>query len=368
MSIHATARGLQYARLGPALEVISAAADIPLTHVQSVYSDRQRLKIGQPLDGMVHVKWMAASINPSDINQIEGSYALKALELPAIGGNEGAGRVIKVFGSVQESIRPGNWVIPSLPGFGTWRTESICRPEDLYVIPENKLTLEQAATMQVNPPTAYQLLLGPQGGSLRVARGGVVIQNAANSAVGRCVIQIAAIHGIKTVNIVRDRDQYSDLEADLKSLGATLVIPESRFLASGSDASMCDLIRKECGDLPTLALNAVGGPSATQLARVLQASGTLVTYGGMSKKPLTLSTSMFIYNDITFLGFWMSRWYHDHSSPQDPDRKRMMDDLFGWVSSGSLRLKPVKMVNWESGWRSAIQNAYSDQKQVLLFE
>lgn len=43
----------------------------------------------------VYIRWLAAPINPADLNQIQGVYPVKPT-LPAIGGNEGCGRVEKV--------------------------------------------------------------------------------------------------------------------------------------------------------------------------------------------------------------------------------------------------------------------------------
>jgi NADPH:quinone reductase-like Zn-dependent oxidoreductase len=59
---------------------------------------------------------------------------------------------------------------------------------------------------------------------------------------------------------------------------------------------------------PRLALNAVGGASALTLLRLVADGGTVVTYGGMSRQPLTVLTGALIFRDITFRGFWMTRW------------------------------------------------------------
>ncbi len=43
----------------------------------------------------VLIRWLASPINPADINQIQGVYPIKP-PLPAVGGNEGYGRVEEV--------------------------------------------------------------------------------------------------------------------------------------------------------------------------------------------------------------------------------------------------------------------------------
>lgn len=62
-----------------------------------------------------------------------------------------------------------------------------------------------------------------------------------------------------------------------------------------------------------LALNCVGGEVATDLARVLAPNGTLVTYGGMSKEPLTIPHDLLTYKQLKLRGFWISTWYDNHT-------------------------------------------------------
>jgi len=45
------------------------------------------------------------------------------------------------------------------------------------------------------------------------------------------------------------------------------------------------------------------------MARLLGNDGHLISYGAMSKQPLCLPTSFFIFKNITAHGFWQSRWY-----------------------------------------------------------
>ncbi|XP_040085750.1 enoyl-[acyl-carrier-protein] reductase, mitochondrial isoform X4 [Oryx dammah] len=146
----------------------------------------------------VHVKMLAAPINPSDINMIQGNYGLLP-QLPAVGGNEGVGQVVAVGSSVT-GVKPGDWVIPANPGLGTWRTEAVFGEEELITVPSD-IPLQCAATLGVNPCTAYRMLVDFE----RLQPGDSVIQNASNSGVGQAVIQIAAALGLRTINVLRDR-------------------------------------------------------------------------------------------------------------------------------------------------------------------
>ena len=129
------------------------------------------------------MKFLGSPVNPSDLNQIEGVYPIKPLSFPSVGGNEGVAQVVSVLeengitssGDVNPCVlKPGDLVIPAQAGFGiqisyqaissrfyylgTWREEAICHEADLYRLPTNKLSVEDAATIQVNPCTAYRML------------------------------------------------------------------------------------------------------------------------------------------------------------------------------------------------------------------
>ncbi|KAI1894887.1 hypothetical protein AGOR_G00120390 [Albula goreensis] len=123
----------------------------------------------------VLVKMLAAPINPSDINMVQGTYAILP-DLPAVGGNEGVG-VVQEVGSQVTSLRVGDWVIPRDAGLGTWRTAAVFSEDVLTPVP-NDIPLLSAATLGVNPCTAFRMLSDFEA----LKPGDSVIQDAANSA------------------------------------------------------------------------------------------------------------------------------------------------------------------------------------------
>ncbi|KAK3096960.1 hypothetical protein FSP39_005116 [Pinctada imbricata] len=188
------------------------------------------------------VKWLMAPINPSDINMIEGTYMIRN-ELPAVVGNEGVGEILDVGSSVT-TFKLGDWVIPNGTGIGTWSTHGVVDNNRLMPIDKDIPRLS-AATIMVNPPTAYRMLKD----FVCLHEGDIVIQNGANSAVGQAVIQLAREWKYKTINIVRDRPDINDLVTSLKNLGADYVVTEE-FVKS---PKMKELI-KSLPSQPKLAL------------------------------------------------------------------------------------------------------------------
>lgn len=255
------------------------------------------------------VRVLAAPIHPADLNTIEGKYPGKATL-----GREGVGE-IETLGPQTEGPAPGTRVLlPS--GLSTWCEACVC-PVDQLVPVSSKLAIEQAATLQINPGSALRMLRD----FVPLKSGDWLLQNAANSAVGRAVVQLSRALGLRTVNLVRRAELFDSLRTD----GADIVLLD--------DENVVDRIR-EIAPNTRLALNAVGGESALRLANALGEGGTLVTYGAMSRQPLRLPNGLLIFKDIRAVGFWFTRWGQG-ASPED--RSSMLTELLSHAQSGVLR-------------------------------
>lgn len=101
------------------------------------------------------IKMLAAPVNPADINQVQGTYPLPEQKVH-IAGNEGVG-CVEYVGSGVRKVQVGDWVIPRRNYLGTWREQIVCLEDDVTVVPKT-LPLHVAASLKVNPPTAYRLL------------------------------------------------------------------------------------------------------------------------------------------------------------------------------------------------------------------
>ncbi|KAJ7985252.1 hypothetical protein DPEC_G00350150 [Dallia pectoralis] len=302
----------------------------------------------------VFVRMLAAPINPSDVNMIQGTYAILP-DLPAVGGNEGVAQVVEV-GSLVKALKPGDWVIPRDAGLGTWRTAAVLAEEDVISLPRD-IPLLSAATLGVNPCTAFRMLADFED----LSPGDTVIQNAANSAVGQAVIQIAAAKGIQTINVVRDRPNFTTLTDRLKAMGASHVIKEETLRR----LEMKELF-KSC-PRPKLALNGVGGKSATELLRHLQVGGSMVTYGGMGKQPVTVPVSALIFRNVSVRGFWVTQWKRDHSEDEGALRS-MLDELCSLIRQGKLTAPACSEVDFQD-FSTALEKAmqpFTSAKQVLI--
>ncbi|KAI7872328.1 hypothetical protein BDF14DRAFT_1752083 [Spinellus fusiger] len=316
----------------------------------------------------VHVQFLASPINPADVNQIQGVYPVQPPFLPlhgleaAVGGNEGVAKVVAVGESVRD-VCVGDHVLVAKPGYGTWRTYAAGPPEDFQVIPKSHaLSLVQQATLSVNPCTAYCMLKD----FVTLQPGDFILQNGSNSAVGQAVIQIAKAWGLNTINVVRDRPDLESLRKRLTAMGATYVITNEQLTLQETRAK----VKQWVGDKKLLlALNCVGGKSATEMARYLSDNGQYVTYGAMARAPLSLPASMLIFKDIAFRGFWMTKWAETHTKEE---KERMLWDLVSLMETKQLAEPHWTPVAWHPDITlhavdQGIQ-AFGKGKQVILFE
>jgi trans-2-enoyl-CoA reductase len=300
----------------------------------------------QPAADEAVVAMRAAPINPADINAIEGKYPGRR-EVPAVPGFEGAGVVVEV-GTEVSTIAKGALVI--LPhNIGTWREALAVKASELVAVPP-EIEPVHAAMLKINPMTAWRLLHD----YVDLARGDWLIQNAANSAAGRAVIQIAHELGFKTANVVRRAELIDELRAE----GGDVVLVDHEKLR--------DEVKSATGGAEIrLALNSVGGESALHLANCLAFGGTLVSFGAMSMQPIKIPTGLLIFKDLRFRGIWINKWYNDATMQE---RMETFRALFEMAKRGLLKTKVEKAYSLDEAKAAVAHAAQSKRSGKIIFE
>jgi mitochondrial enoyl-[acyl-carrier protein] reductase / trans-2-enoyl-CoA reductase len=275
----------------------------------------------------VRVKMLTAGVNPSDLGRISGWYrdssATQSSQFPRVAGSEGVGEVLEA--GKGSSLSVGQKVL-FRGGVGTWAEEVVVDESHVRSVPKSlDANVDYAAALGLAPSTAYRLLHDFEA----LAEGDVIIQNAGNGSVGQAVMQMAAARGIKTISVVRARPDAANTVERLKGYGAYLVVEDSYIRRPEYRRLVADL------PAPKLALDGVGGPCGTELARILAPNGTLVAYGGMSGKPLQIPTSVLVSKNISVRGFSLANWIAGHSAA---DQDEMIDTLARQVADKKLRL------------------------------
>jgi mitochondrial enoyl-[acyl-carrier protein] reductase / trans-2-enoyl-CoA reductase len=243
--------------------------------------------VGSPGAGEVVFDVLAFPINPADISMCRGSYRLRPT-LPATPGAECLGRVTAVGAGVAH-VRIGDLVINLQRE--NWAQRRRVRGDDVIAIPAG-IDVLQGAMLRINPPTALLLLTDV----VALKPGDWIIQNVANSAVGRLVITLARARGIRTVNVVRRESLFAELTA----LGADVCVVDSPELAETVKA-------RTGGAVIRLGLDAVSGRATARLSSCVGEGGVVCNYGSMSGEDPVMARSALVGNGQSLVGFILGR-------------------------------------------------------------
>ncbi|MFJ3306646.1 zinc-dependent alcohol dehydrogenase family protein [Streptomyces sp. NPDC086549] len=293
-----------------------------------------------PAVGQALIQVEYAPLDHHDLLLARGVYPVRP-ELPSVIGNEGVGTILAVGPDVTH-VRPGDTVL--LP-FGTfaWSEQVLAEAAKLTAV-DKSISLEQAAMLTINPTTGALLVE-----SRDLPAGSWVVQNAANSGVGRSVIAFAKERGLRTINIVRREKPVTELE----ELGADIVLVDSPDVATR--------VRAITGDAPVLlGLDGVSGKATSLLLDVLTEGALLVIYGYMSGEPFTPDQNVLKSKNITTTEFWM---YEDQYLLRHPALGAESARL---VAEGRLTL-PSAPVHKAEDFAAALAHLHKNGKVLLDF-
>ncbi len=243
--------------------------------------------LGLPAPDEVVFRTLAFPINPADLSFCRGQYRLKPT-LPATPGAECVGQVIAV-GPAVATPRIGDLVINL--DRENWAQRRRVKASRVVVLNPGIDPL-QAAMIRINPPTARLLLEE----FTKLEDGDWIIQNAANSSVGRLVNAFAASRGIRTINVVRRNDAV----VSIANITAEHVLVDDETLLESVHRVIGGAVLK-------LGLDAVAGTATSRIASCLSPGGTLCVYGSMSAEAITLPPSELVYRDLRLRGFILGR-------------------------------------------------------------
>ena len=161
-----------------------------------------------PHDGEAKVKVLAASVNPSDVKNVQGKIA--RTNLPRIPGRDFAGVVVE---GPRELVGKEVWGSGGDVGFtrdGT-HAEFLIVPADALAPKPRNLSFEQAASAGVNFVTAYIGLIG----RAKLQRRETLLVTGAGGGVGLAVLQLGQIQNARLIAVDRkplERATFEGLE------------------------------------------------------------------------------------------------------------------------------------------------------------
>jgi NADPH:quinone reductase-like Zn-dependent oxidoreductase len=281
----------------------------------------EEVEAPRPGRGEALLRLTARPINPSDLLTIRRRYG-SLPSLPATPGWEGAG-VVEAVGAGVKGLCEGQRVIP-MGASGTWQQYLAVDAESLLSVPDEVDDLSACQAL-LNPLAAWAMLHD----ELTVKKEEWLIQNAAASALGRVVIQLARRAGARTINVVRKREQLDEL----LSIGADAVI-------CTADETIVDRVKEIVPDGARYALDAVGGQQGWELVRSLRPGGTALLHGSLSHpETMPLNNGLVLTRSLTLRGFWLTEWRNRAPISR---QKSALEEILALMARGALALPPVQ--------------------------
>jgi trans-2-enoyl-CoA reductase len=196
---------------------------------------------------------------------------------------------VAAVGAGVSHVKPGDRVINLQRE--NWVQRRRVKGDDVIPVPAGLDGL-QAAMLRINPPTALLLLSD----LVPLRPGDWIIQNVANSAVGRFVIRLARARGVRTVNVVRRESLFAELTA----LGADVCVVD------GPDVA--EAVRARTGGASIrLGIDAVSGRATARISTCVGEGGVVCNYGSMSGEDPIMPRGKLVGDAQTLVGFILGR-------------------------------------------------------------
>ena len=343
------------------IEMVSESRALAFDKIASSQDPTEHLRfvtytINAPKEDQVQVRFLASAINPQDLLVLRDKYPVKPefsitkhdasddwpfdAEQGLVPGYDGVAQVVAV-GPKAVGLSVGDLALPRRHGLGTWRTSANIPCSSLVRLgPKHSFDPRLAALVRMVLTPSYILLTE----AIKLKPGDWIIQNAATGGIAQGVIQFARIFGYRTVNVIRDRPEFEQVQGKLEALGADIVVPE-QSLASGT-LSLPKNIK--------LALDSVGGRSGAALATSLAVGGTHLSYGFFGRndeknKPffVPVDEKLIFYRDLKFRGFRLSQQLASWEEAE-------LVNLWTWFaqlhSEQKLKLPELNTISWSAGY------------------
>jgi NADPH:quinone reductase len=157
------------------------------------------VQVGDPGQGQVRIKHTAIGVNFVDVYQRSGLYPM---QLPQVGGNEGAG-VVDAVGAGVTDLKAGDRVTyTGLPG--SYCEQRLVPADRMVKLPQG-ITEEQAASMLLKGLTVHYLIFS----TYPVKKGETVLWHAAAGGVGLIACQWLKALGVTTIATAGSADKLA---------------------------------------------------------------------------------------------------------------------------------------------------------------
>jgi NADPH:quinone reductase len=253
----------------------------------------------------VLVRVIARPIHPGDIQVLSGLPQAGRIEpIPEgtlrIPGLEGVGTILRIGANPEVAKRFSEGQrVAFFPAMGSWAEYVVVRYNSLLPVPD-EISDQIAAQMLINTITA-SVLFKAGGNSLKATTRlpVYILQNAAASAVGRLLTQVALDRGIRPIRLVRSDQSAERLQS---------VLPGPPVVST-SDSNWKEQVRESLGGHKLeVAFDALGGKAIDDLAELVDDGGTIINFGSLESNKGTNIYSL-VPNNLALKSVSIMGWF-----------------------------------------------------------
>jgi NADPH2:quinone reductase len=273
------------------------------------------LPLPEPRSGQVRVKVVAAGLNFIEIYYRTGLYPQ---QLPFTLGAELAGTVDAVGPDVSD-WKVGDRVA-TVQGLGSYAEYALVPAARLVAVPD-ALDLKLAAAVLLQGMTAHYLALS----TYPLKQGDTALIHAAAGGTGQLLVQIAKMRGARVFGTVSTEEKAA--------LAREAGVDEAIFYTRENFTERVRQLTDDCG--VDVVYDSVGKDTFDGSIDSLRQRGYMVSFGNASGavppiSPLILSSkgSLFLTRPTLF-----------HYIAEPSDLAWRAGDIFGWVASGTLKVR-----------------------------
>ncbi len=208
-------------------------------------------------------------------------------------------------------------------GQGSWQ-QFVAAPPWALTRPPAGVPDAVAAQLRGNPASALGLLetLAPPPGEW-------LVHSAAASTLGRMLIAMARLRGVRSVAVLRSRAGREHQASALQQLGADAI------LTADEDDIAARVMELTAGRGAWGATDAVAGEMSGRLAAAVRPGGTVLVYGMLAGTTCTVEVADIMGRDVTLRGFALNRWM-SCGGEQQPHVAKALAQLDAWLASGAV--------------------------------
>lgn len=299
--------------------------------------------IGDLLPGEIRLKMLASPIHPADFMFIEKTYRVTP-QYPQVAGFEGAGRIVDNGGD-------HHYPLNALVAFrykNAW-AGYVNIPKSKVILLPAHMPIEKAAQLALNPITAWALLA-----DVAARPGEWIILSAANSALGKLIIQFAKSRHIKAMAIVRE----SSRQQSLLSLGATAVL-------QANDGDLQTQVKTLAGNEKIAGfLDAVGGDLASSIIQVISANSKIIHYGLFSDKPVMYHNADVIFKNLVITGFGIDAWLQNKT---EGEREKIWSEMISTVIDPGFKMDVAAKFSLPDFQKAMATGKPADEGKLLFW-